>query len=100
MIVKAVIDALKTQTNGRRDGRVIYYFGAIDEDSWEDIDGWDVVEEYVSNPDQVGCRLIVAPTASTTQQSSHVINHPRRGLTKALQTNDRFPRSARLRDRR
>lgn len=97
MIVKPVIDALKIQSNGRRDGRVIYYFGAIDEDNWEDIDGWDVVEEYVSKPDQVGCRLIVEPTPSTNQRSSHVINHPRRGLTRALRTDGWLPRPVRSR---
>jgi hypothetical protein len=78
LVTKALQDALKIDTTGRRDGRRVHYFGAIPEDGWNEIAGWNVVEEFVANPNEARTRLVVEPSTSTQQGSSHVINHPAR----------------------
>lgn len=55
---KALIDALKVQTSGRRDGQWLYYFGAIQDDGYEDIES-SLYQAKVENPNQAHCRIIV-----------------------------------------
>lgn len=60
---KALIDALKVRTNGRRDGRPLFYFGAIfdDEERYVSI-SWQ--QQLVSTPEKTGMRITVSRTNS------------------------------------
>lgn len=75
-VIKSALDALKVKTTGRKDGRSIFYFGAIVDDNWQGVDGCDIIEEYVATPREAGCRLVVEPTELCTQRSTHLVNHP------------------------
>lgn len=84
-INKAVLDALKVNTTGRRDGRTIHYFGAIVDDNWDCLRETDTLEEYVDDPREIGCRIIVEESQTRAEHagSVHRVNHPRRrGLTR------------------
>lgn len=58
--IKALLDALKFRTTGRGGGRLLYYFGAI----WDDSPKWvkvDVLQRKVNHPAKARCRVIVRP---------------------------------------
>ncbi|MFH1361437.1 MAG: hypothetical protein ABIH69_02135 [bacterium] len=58
---KAVTDALKISSFGRRDGKLLYYFGAIFDDGPGDIElEWEQV--IVGSPVEAGIRIEVKPT--------------------------------------
>ncbi|MDE2466032.1 MAG: hypothetical protein KGO02_20295 [Alphaproteobacteria bacterium] len=60
---KALLDALKVSTHGRSDGKLLYYFGAIEDDSPLHIE-LDLIVD-LSNPKLSGCtRVIVKPIAA------------------------------------
>ena len=57
---KAILDALKVQTNGRRDGKPLFYFGAIFDDAERFISiSWK--QKLVSKPERAGMRITVSP---------------------------------------
>lgn len=56
---KALNDALKVSTTGRRDGRKLYYFGAIKDDAPEFLAELNVYQSEVANPSDAHCRVIV-----------------------------------------
>lgn len=55
---KGLLDALKVKTTGRRDGKLLYYFGAIEEDAPGRVD---VVfrQEFTGHPKDSGVRIQV-----------------------------------------
>ncbi len=59
--VKGVIDALKVGTNGRRDGRPLFYFGAIWDDNVKDMPQLDFVFQSVAHPRGAHCQIDVNP---------------------------------------
>lgn len=61
---KALLDALKVQTTGRRDGRTIYYFGAITDDSPDFLVPGTFDEELIAEPALARTRVIVGPARS------------------------------------
>jgi hypothetical protein len=63
--VKALLDALKSRAQGRRDGKNLYYFGAIVDDGPGFIEQtWEQV--VVEHPSQAKVRVHVGPYAETT----------------------------------
>ena len=56
---KALLDALKYQTTGRRDGLMLYYFGAIRDDNPDDLKEMYIKQKLVENPSQASTRIIV-----------------------------------------
>ena len=61
--LKALLDALKIGTYGRRDGRRLFYFGAIFDDDVRSISiSWQ--QELVSTAKKAGMRITVSPTSS------------------------------------
>jgi hypothetical protein len=59
--IKALLDALKVGPNGRRDGRRLFYFGAIFDDDVRSISlSWQ--QELVSTAKSTGMRIVVSPT--------------------------------------
>lgn len=59
---KALLDALKCCTTGRRDGRVLHYFGAILDDDDENLRELHIKQELVDDPAQAYSRIVVEPT--------------------------------------
>ena len=57
--LKPLIDALKYSTTGRRDGRLLYYFGAIIDDSHKHIVEYDWRQERISHPSEAKIRVVV-----------------------------------------
>lgn len=57
---KGLIDALKVQTTGRSDGRLLYYFGAILDDASKYIE-LEFQQELVTRPSEAKTRVIVQP---------------------------------------
>ncbi len=58
---KALEDALKVKTTGRRDRRLLYYFGAILDDSPSEIIQHRFEQEIVRSPSDAKTRIIVEP---------------------------------------
>ena len=59
--LKALLDALKVGTEGRRDGRRLFYFGAIFDDDMRSISvSWQ--QELMSTAEKTGMRITVSPT--------------------------------------
>jgi hypothetical protein len=58
---KSVIDALKVRTAGRRDGRLLYYFGAIADDNQKSVKEWKLRQEIVAHPSMAGTKILVEP---------------------------------------
>jgi len=56
---KSLLDALKASTTGRRDRRLLYYFGAIRDDNNDDLLDGEVTQEFVDSPAKAGTRVIV-----------------------------------------
>lgn len=56
---KALIDALKVQSGGRRDGMTLYYFGAVVEDDPASLRSV-VHQKLVEKPSMASCRVIVS----------------------------------------
>jgi hypothetical protein len=59
LCVKSLLDALKTSTTGRRDRRLLHYFGAIRDDNATDLLQFRLTQEHVDSPDKAGTRVIV-----------------------------------------
>jgi len=59
---KPLVDALKYSTTGRRNGRLLYYFGAIIDDSPRHIHEFEYRQEKVAHPSEARVRVIVEPT--------------------------------------
>jgi hypothetical protein len=68
---KSLLDALKASTTGRRDRRVLYYFGAIRDDNNDDLLEGHVAQEYVDAPAKAGTRVIVEPIAPDVNGRGH-----------------------------
>jgi hypothetical protein len=62
--IKALEDALKVRTTGRRDRRYLYYFGAIVDDSQAFVDV-SCEQELVAHPKDAGVRIQVFPKDAT-----------------------------------
>jgi len=58
-MIKAMLDSLKVSTTGRRDGRTIYYFGAIIDDNDDHLAKLDVQQYLVECTRDVGCRILI-----------------------------------------
>jgi hypothetical protein len=58
LCVKSLLDALKAST-GRRDRRLLYYFGAISDDNNDDLLDGETTQELVDSPAKGGTRVIV-----------------------------------------
>ena len=58
---KALIDALIVKTAGRRDGRILHYFGAIQDDNWMELTHMDMYQKLIDEPSQARTRIIVEP---------------------------------------
>ncbi len=58
---KALVDALKVKSTGRRDGRWLYLFGAVEDDNqkWVKDISWN--QERVAKPTEGHCRVVVKP---------------------------------------
>ena len=81
---KALLDALKAQTNGRRDGRPLFYFGAILDDAERFISiSWQ--QKLVSTPERTGMRITVSPT-NTNQRPNHALQRTGGAVTPAAST--------------
>ena len=50
---KALVDALKFQTTGRRDRRMLYYFGAIRDDNPDDLKTLRIEQKLISEPSKL-----------------------------------------------
>lgn len=59
LCVKSLLDALKACTTGRRDKRLLHYFGAIKDDSERDLTEFRLTEERVNSPAKAGMRVVV-----------------------------------------
>ena len=71
---KALLDALKVQTNGRRDGRPLFYFGAIFDDAEQFVSiTWE--QKLASTPKKTGMRITVSPT-KISQRPNHTPSWP------------------------
>lgn len=60
--VKALLDSLKQKTTGRSDRRLLYYFGAIEDDGPKNLDGFEFEQESVESSSMSGCRIVVEPS--------------------------------------
>jgi hypothetical protein len=59
---KGLVDALKRVTTGRRDRCILHYFGAIEDDGPDFIDGaGEVSEHLIDDPAQAHCVVTVHP---------------------------------------
>jgi len=61
--VKALVDALKVRTSGRRDGYYIQYFGAIVDDSQEYLSSLTLEQHVVDSPAEGAVELLVDQAA-------------------------------------
>jgi hypothetical protein len=57
---KSLVDALKVSTTGRRDGKRLYYFGAIFDDDPANLPESDMRFEAVAHPSEAKTRVVVA----------------------------------------
>lgn len=76
ILAKALTDALKVSTTGRRDGKLLYYFGAIVDDNWDSIASIDLRQGTVRQPSEARCRVTVeqADSAEVSSPSMTFIN--------------------------
>jgi hypothetical protein len=63
LCVKSLLDALKASTTGRRDRRLLYYFGAIRDDNNSDLSAFSLKQELVDSPAKAGTRVVVEALA-------------------------------------
>lgn len=56
---KALLDALKVQTSGRRDGRILHYFGAIFDDAQKYLLESRIEQRLVTRPSEAKTRVVV-----------------------------------------
>jgi hypothetical protein len=59
LCAKSLFDALKAFTTGRRDRRLLYYFGAIRDDAGCDVVEFRLTQEVVDSPAKAGTRVVV-----------------------------------------
>ncbi len=59
LCVKPLVDALKASTLGRRDRRLLYYFGAIRDDGKRDLAELRITQKLVDSPAKAGTRVVV-----------------------------------------
>jgi hypothetical protein len=64
--IKALLDALKEKSAGRRDGRILHYFGAIRDDNGRDLRRIEVFHGLVASPAEARTRIVVRPTPEDT----------------------------------
>jgi len=64
LCVKSLVDALKASTTGRRDRRLLYYFGAIRDDADRDFAEFRLTQEFVDSPAKSGTRVVVEAASS------------------------------------
>lgn len=64
---KSLLDALKASSTGRRDRRLLYYFGSIRDDNSSDLAGFSLKQELVDSPDKAGTRVVVEAVAPTDE---------------------------------
>ena len=69
LLIKPALDSLKVSTTGRRDGKRLYYFGAIVDDDRDHIAKIDVTEVIEVTPVKARCRVIVEPADSKADGS-------------------------------
>ena len=65
---KALIDALQYSATGRRDGMLLYYFGAIHDDDQEYMRQLHIRQELVDDPSLACTRIIVEPEDPQAEQ--------------------------------
>lgn len=58
---KAVLDALVDRRTGRKDGRSLYYFGAIVDDNYKDLTHSDFHQVLIDEHTEARTRIIVEP---------------------------------------
>ena len=87
LCVKSLLDALKASTTGRRDRRLLYYFGAIRDDNNSDLATFSLKQVLVDSPAKAGTRVLVNAVAPYEQ------------LATRLNGGRRPPRSATVRRR-
>jgi hypothetical protein len=61
---KSLLDALKASTTGRRDGRLLYYFGAIRDDANHDVTEFRLTQQLVDSPSISGTRVLIDAVAA------------------------------------
>jgi hypothetical protein len=59
LCVKELLDALKIQTSGRRDGRSLHYFGAIFDDAPNYLSELCIEQRLVTRPSEAKTRVVV-----------------------------------------
>lgn len=66
LVYKALLDALKETTAGRRDGRLLHYFGAIRDDNARDLRGTDLFHGIVATAADARTRIVVRHVSEDT----------------------------------
>ena len=61
MAAKCLLDAFKERTYGRSDGKVIFYFGAVEDDSRKHIPVLNYRQESVDHPSQARMDIEIVP---------------------------------------
>ena len=59
LCAKSLLDALKRNTTGRRDGKSLHYFGAIEDDNKGDLVSYVIEQLHVSHPSMAGTQVVV-----------------------------------------
>jgi hypothetical protein len=59
LCAKSLLDALKRNTTGRRDGKSLHYFGAIEDDNKGDLVSYVIEQPHVSHPSMAGTQVVV-----------------------------------------
>ena len=70
---KALLDALKFRTSGRRDSRMLYYFGAIRDDNQSDLRELYVKQHRVTSPSDAHTRIIVEQAKDEKGTSTRMV---------------------------
>ena len=81
---KPLVDAFKYQTTGRRDGRMLYYFGAIRDDNGDDLRTTIIHQELVDHPSKAHTQIIVEPDSADTPGTMQIFGPGR--LTSSTQS--------------
>jgi hypothetical protein len=69
LCVKSLVDALKVSTTGRHDRRLLYYFGAINDDADRDLVELRLTQEFVDSPAKSGTRVVVEAASGKDQSA-------------------------------
>ena len=71
---KALVDALIVRAAGRRDGRILHYFGAIKDDNVKDLTHERFYQVIVGKHTEARTRIIVEPAPSEEVESPGVLD--------------------------